>query len=188
MTTFTFDDFINAANGQNTNSESLGQFFKEPDEEPEILCGAYYGELLKDITGGAVDLCDVEDHITDIYNYGSQQLKNQYIQEKNRLKDSILDILETTFSKKSEASDEEPIPFDDSEKLKLIVDEIKGTNFLMFLYNFYVILKDENIKHQVIAYTVKRITKEGFSLPESFTEAFTGTIKDGLLNTGKCLK
>ena len=29
--------------------------------------------------------------------------------------------------------DGEPIPFDDSEKLKLIVDEIEGKNFLMFL-------------------------------------------------------
>ena len=34
MEAFTFDDFINAANGGDTKSKSLGKFFKEPEPEP----------------------------------------------------------------------------------------------------------------------------------------------------------
>ena len=34
MEAFTFDDFINAANGGDTESKSLGKFFKEPEPEP----------------------------------------------------------------------------------------------------------------------------------------------------------
>ena len=34
MEAFTFDDFINAANGGDTESKSLEKFFKEPEPEP----------------------------------------------------------------------------------------------------------------------------------------------------------
>ena len=39
MTAFTFDDFINAANGRETKSESLGKIFKKerPKTKPPLF-------------------------------------------------------------------------------------------------------------------------------------------------------
>ena len=121
-----------------------------------------------------------EDNIDEIFETALKQCKGLYLGNKEKLKESIKNILLNLKGGQ--------LTLDDSQKLKNTIDGIEGKISLYFLKIFYVILKDENIKHQVIAYTVKRITKEGFSLPESFKEGFTGIIKVGLLNTGKCQK
>ena len=73
------------------------------------------------------------------YDGAANQCKNQYLKEKEKLKEIIFNLLKTLFSKKSEASDEK-LPFDAMDQLKSAVDGIKGKIFLVFIENslFYI--------------------------------------------------
>ena len=58
MEAFTFDDFIDAANGRHTKSASLGKFFKRPeinvpfDPTKQPAAGGWIGDKVKAFTGG----------------------------------------------------------------------------------------------------------------------------------------
>ena len=74
------------------------------------------------------------------YDEAANQCKKQYLKEKEKLKDLIFNLLKTSFSKKSEASDEK-LPFDASDQLKSAVDGIKGKIFHVFLEQFLFYIK-----------------------------------------------
>ena len=116
----------------------------------------------------------IEDNIDKFYQTVLTNCKDQYLGLKEVLKGSIRNILEGG-----------QLTLDDSQKLKSTIDEIEGIISLYFLKNFYVILKDENIKHQVFAFTVKQINIAGCIIPKSFNETMQGVIKMDLLSQGK---
>ena len=119
----------------------------------------------------------IEDNIDEIYQTVLTNCKDQYLGQKEILKRSIKNILLNLKGGQ--------LTLDDSQKLKSTIDVIEGIISLHFLKNFYVILKDENIKHQVFAFMVKKIKIAGYIIPKSeFNEVMQGVIKMDLLKQG----
>ena len=118
----------------------------------------------------------IEDNIDEIYQTVLTNCKDQYLGQKEILKRSIKNILLNLKGGQ--------LTLDDSQKLKSTIDVIEGIISLHFLKNFYVILKDENIKHQVFAFMVKNFNIAGYIIPKSFNETMQGVIKMDLLSQG----
>merc|ERR1712227_41277 len=175
MTAFTFDDFINAANGRETKSESLGKIFKKerPKTKPPLF------DPTRPLLAGAakntvIEIDSVEDtsKIPDVSKSVCDDLEKifsdpKYTSQLKKLSISFCGFVNSLYVQKSQANNSDQQEFTSSDKLNEILLEVE----------------DKKLKHALFTYATKWITKVGFVLNSKFMEDFMDVIEQELLNT-----